>query len=249
MDPLSLSAEALLAVTGVMREKPLTEKDAARARELPSEFAKKVTAFLDETEWRTFKMPAPGDYEATHEALMSGSDPDDGAELIAQIRDMELGRAYLAQLGAARQYLSERWPIDQIDTATGPRLLPPATMHQGQAWALFSVVTAPGRILDEMLMGTLQEEQAESVKDIYPGLYDRIRGLIDAEIMERKARSEAYTVAWDRERVLRIFLGLPQEVPITDGPDGKQPEAPADAGADIAIDFSRERSRFVEATS
>lgn len=245
-DSLSVSAEALVAVSGILRDKPLTEVTAEAARNLPRAWSEKVTAFFTETEWRPFKVPKVPDYEETYDALAVGLSPEDKAKLLAEVRDQELGDAYSFQVDAARGYLLERWPINQRDTATGPRNEPPSTMQQGQAWSLFTVINDPNRILDEMLMGTLLEEQAEAFREVCPGLFDRLRGLIDMEIKERQAKSNDFAVAWDRERVLRTLMGLPQEVPITEKKRGGDAPPEASPAAEINIDFSRERPQVIE---
>lgn len=248
MDALSISAEALVAVTGVMPDQPLTAQTARAARELPKRWAQLVGAFFSEETWRPFKMPDAPDYEATYDALAEGLGAEERTRLLPQVRDELLADAYVAQLEQARAYLFERWPINQLDTATGPKNLPPSTMQQGQATALWSVVNDPTQVLEEMLMGTLLEEQAAAVRDVYPGLFSRLRTLIDVEIKERQARSEKYTVPWERERVLRCLLGLPQETPIVEAPKGGGGggDAPAQPAPEIDIDFARERPRVVD---
>jgi len=258
MDSLSLSAEALAAVTGILRTKPLTEDDAGKARELPRLFSEKVKAFLADEDWRPFKLPKYPDYEKTYDTLIVGSHPDANAKLMANVQDQQLADAYGAQVDRCREYLLERWPMNQLDAATGPLNLPPSTMQQGQAWALYSVVNDPRRILDEMLMGTLLGEkqvpggppsmgQAEAFRELCPGLFGMLRSLLNAEIRDRVAKDAKYTVPWLRERVMRVLLGLPTEVPIVEAKRGAgeaQPEAPP--VPEIDIDFSRERPRVVE---
>ncbi len=220
---------------------------AEAARNLPAAWAKKVDAFLSEKKFRKFQIQRAGDYEKVYEALSRDLTPEVNAKLTEQVRDGMLAHAYIEQLGRARAYLLERWPINQLDTATGTVNLPPSTMQQGQAWALYAILNDPGRILDEMLMGTLLDEQAAAFREVYQGLYDKLRALLDVEIKERIAKSEDYVVPWDRERVMRRLLGMSQEVPIVEAPKGGgQPAAPEAPAAQIDIDFARERPRVIE---
>jgi hypothetical protein len=247
MDSLTLSAEALALASGPLREKPLAERDAERARKLPDEWGELVRAFYDEEKWRKFRSPEPPDYQETYEALAVGLGPEEQARLLEQVRDGLLGDAYVQVLQAARQYVFERFPMNALDTATGTKLLVPSLSQQGQAWSIYLVLADRKRILEEMLMGTLLEAQAEAFRAVYPGLWGKLRELLDAERMDRIAKDEEYIVEWSRERVLRRFLGLPQTVALSK--PGGEPAAPAGpdlAGVEIDIDFSRERPRSVD---
>jgi hypothetical protein len=249
-----LAAEALVLAGGLLRTTPVTDSDKADsmttgaiARRIPERWAAKVSRFLAAEEWQEFTVTEIRDYTETRDALMAELDPETEAMLVSEMLDHDLARAYAQQLRKARAYLAQNWPMSQMDTATGPKFYEPSTMEQGGAWALYAVLGYPERIVDELLMGALQDEQAQAFREVYPELFDRLNQTIGALHTEKQAASEGYELAWPRERVLRTLLGMPQDTPIVEAQRGGQPEPKPDVGAPIQIDFSSERPRSAEA--
>ena len=251
MKPYEVAAEALVLVGGLLRTTPLTEATTAvAARKLPDRWAVKVRRFLSADEWQEFDIPELGDYEEMRDQLMEDKDPDALGKLTAEILDHDLSQAYGQQLNKVRQYLAANWPMHQLDGGVGlPKLYTPSTMEQGGAWALYAVLGYPERIVDELLMGTLQDEQARAFQENYPELFGRLRTLLDFEFKEKQAAAPSYELPWPRERVWRTLLGLAEEVPITDAARGGKPEQKQQPAGPLPIDFSKERTRTADAAA
>lgn len=234
---MSLTAEALVAVTGIFPEDPLGPADGLAARRLPAEWKEQIRVFFGQEKPRKFRLyPRPA-HEATLDKLLAA--PDLG-RLTSKLADPELVTEYGVVLNNAREYMRQRWPSLRMDTFTGPRLLEPGWTAMAAVWAVLAVVDRPSRILTEVLSGTLLGEQVQAVKVLYPELWKVLLGTIkerkDAELTKKKS----WTVTWPKERVLRIVLELPPDVSIKQAP---QALARAASGK-ISVDFSTRSQRL-----
>lgn len=212
------SAEALLAVTGLFPDmaKPIGKGQAADAAALPGRWLRRVSAWLEAEKWARFRLQPMPAYLATYEKLTAPIGLDEIGRYTATIADQNISDAYKASLSNAREYARANWPVLSMDTATTPRLLEPGKPVVGQATAMLAVLDDPGRVLDELDMGTLTEDQAKAFRTCYPALYEMLRRFFEAEILRRRARVKSFTIPYARELQLRTLLGMPAEMSITE---------------------------------
>lgn len=234
---MSLTAEALVAVTGIFPEAPLGPGDGLAARQLPGEWKEQIRIFFHQERPRKFRLyPRPA-HEATLDRLLAA--PDLG-RLTSKLADPELVTEYGVVLNNAREFVRQSWPSLSMDTFTGPRLLEPGWTAMAAVWAVLAVVDKPSRILTEVLSGTVLAEQVQAVKAVYPELWKVLLAVIEERKQAELARKKSWTVAWPKERVLRILLELPPDVSIK-----QAPQSPARAASGkISIDFSTRTQRL-----
>lgn len=234
---MSLTAEALVAVTGIFPEKPLGPLDGLAARQLPAEWKDQIRTFFHQEKARKFRLyPRPA-HEATLDKLLAAPDL---AMLTSKLADPELVTEYGVALNNAREFMRQRWPSLKMETFTGQRLLEPGWTTMAAAWAVLAVVDRPARLLTEVLSATVAGDQVAACKVVYPELWK----VLLATIKERKdtelAKKKSWTVSWPKERVLRILLELPPDVSIKHAP-----QAPARAASGkISVDFSTRTQRL-----
>ena len=234
-----LAAEALVAVTGIFHDEPLGPKDGERARQLPGEWRSEVKAFFEQTKPRKFRLyPRPA-HAATLDKLVAGIQQDRISRLTTRLANQDIANGYLLALSNAIEYVRERWPALKLDTFAGPRLLEPGWATMAEAWEILAVIDRPGRLIDEMLMGTVGAAQVTAVQTVYPALFEMLRGIIEERRQLSLARSQSWSVPWRLERVLRILAGMPPDVAISQAP---QPPARA-ARASFDIDFTSSQTR------
>ena len=231
-EPSILTAEALLATTGILPD-PLQPADGALARGLPDEFRAEVAAFLDAKAPRAFRAPKPVDPAKLLDTLIRGLDASQRSELVAGLQDPGLGDAYLTVLESARQLVRTEIPQLEQQTPLGPKPLPLGEVERGRIAATVAVVNDPSRILEEMRMGTLTAAQASAFGAAYPQLFEMLKAMVWEELVKRFKTPEGYDLPWPKERVLRTLVGLPPELSITKV-EQPRPEA---AHPDIKVDF------------
>jgi hypothetical protein len=235
-DPLAgvdLAAEALVAVAGLWPE-PLTREDGAAARRLPKDWNAKLRDFVSADTFTRFRMPPRPDSEDTYLALTPKPDP----ALAAGLASPQMATEYIETLGRARAHVRSIWPVVIRDTPTGPEWLEPSTTAMGAAWAVLDVVNRPERVLDQMLSGWLDPDEAAAFRTVFPRLFAMVHQVLMQHLQARRGRP----ISWARELVVRTLLGL--------GPSGQvtvsQPPASAPPGAGapkILIDFKALRTR------
>lgn len=236
---VSLPAEAILAVTGIFHDETLGPRDGHQAALLPGEWRTSVKAFFEQSKPRKFKLYPRPPHEATLDKLVAGIDKDRDERLTARLASEEVANDYRLTLSNAIEYVRARWPALRMDTFAKPRLVSPGWATMAEAYAVLAVIDRPGRLVDEMLMGTLLAEQVDAVKAVYPNLFEMLRGMIEERRQLSLARSQSWTIPWRLERVLRILAGLPPDIDIS-----QAPQAPARAGrAKVDIDFASSQTR------
>lgn len=210
---VDIAAEALVAATGIFPEK-ITQTLVEEAISLPRVWQRRIRAWFGSDANERFTLYPRPDHEETLEKLTAGMQPAAAASLVRGLPP-DQAQAYLAQLSNAREHVRAIWPALRLETPTGPELLPPSTMEMGRAWSVLAVIDHPTRLLDEMAMGTITAEQADAVAEVYPALFDVLRGLIDEEINRRRMERKTYKVPYRHQQILRTLLGLPPGVQLT----------------------------------
>lgn len=231
-----LPAEALCAVTGLFPDDPPGPRQGMAARALPGEWRAHVKQFFDQGKPRKFRLyPRPA-HEATLDKLVAAPD---NQWLTSRLQDPDIAEDYLVTFSNAREYVRARWPSLSMDTFAGPRLLEPGKIAMMGAWSILAVIEDPTRLLVEMLSGTPGYDQVVAVEAVYPSLFKMLLALIQERKQMELARKKSWQVPWTKERVLRIVMGLPPDVSVTEAP-----QAPARAARPtIKIDFTSTNTR------
>lgn len=236
MEASPIAAEALLAVTGIFPEDPLTPKDGKLAETTEKRWRAEISAFFDQMDFRKFKAAKVPDHEKTLDRLIKPLDPRERSELVSLLAIPELGEAYLMALVNARNVARAAFSMLQMDSITGPIDLPPGVVEQGKSSAILSVVDDPDRVLDEIRSGTLTRPQAAAFKAAYPELLKMLSFII-WDIAQK--RGKAAPVSFDKQRVLRLLVGLPPQGSLSKA----QQQPTAKAPPAIKIDFDKLKTR------
>jgi hypothetical protein len=234
-----LAAEALLAVTGLFHDQPLGPKDGRLAAALPRDWKAAVDDFLDARKPRRFKAPPHVDWEKTWTTLSAGIDEQQVTTVTAALQDDAVDQDYKLTLSNAWEYVRSRWPVLQLDTITGPRLLSPGRVELGKAETLLATIDDPCRVLDEMRSQTLTYDQAEALQAVYPALYDMLKAILSEALDLRAGRSKAYTVPHGQEMVIRKVWGAKPGVTLS----RIEPPAAKNGTPSVKIDFKHLRTK------
>lgn len=231
---MSIAAEALLAICGLERKKPIGASEGERAEKLPDRWRRKARSVL-KGESTEFKAPAPVDVEKLWEKL---NDPPAETELAVLLQEMtgpDLPTDYLAVLSNAYEFLRGVWPVSVVEGTFGPKILPPSSMEGWQAAALWQVANDPETVLDRMLDRSLTSDDLLTLKGIYPELHKMLVQIFSEEATDLVAARPSYEPARDVDLVLRAFFELPPDAPIS----AVSREAPKIAGKGLgaAIEF------------
>jgi hypothetical protein len=232
-----LSAEALVAISGVFPTEPLRATDAAAARAVPREWKAAVTAFFAAEEPSRLP-PAPKiRYLATWKQL---NQKQNDAAVIAYLDDPAIAMAYTARLKVAREYLRNEWRPLQVQGLYSWTLVDPSPSENERCTDLFAMVNKPGRLLEALASGSLLEGEMAAVEAVFPELWGMLGALIYGEVIRRRSVKKSWEPNYWQEVALRTLLDVPigelspVKPPEEDGP----PETPPDL--DIQVKRKRE---------
>lgn len=224
---MSLTAESLLAVTGIIGDPNITSATFTRAAEVPVTFARRGAAWWETDEPKPLAPVEVADFDKLFESLNA---PTNAGRLEAILRLQPEAEVFLAEyrvlLTQARQYLVERWPRVVVDTYAGPRMLPVGDDELAEIASLFAVVNRPARLLDEMDAGTLTPTQAEAFRSTYPELSRHHGESVQAAAAARTAKDITWMPTETQEIVLSILTGNPPGVVPYDSESKKPEETP-----------------------
>lgn len=234
MDVNAFSGEALVAVTGIFPTEPASIADGRAATLLHGKWRTAVKDFFDRDKPYRFKSTRMGmSYDKVRDML---NNPDDNPEWLAsKIADEDMATAYLTVLSNAREYLRERWPALVIDQFPAPRIVEPGRVLIGKMSTLFSSVNEPTSLLDEMLSHSVQDEQVDAVKTVFPSLFSMLMQLIDERSVIELSKSKSWSVTWNKERVLRRLYQLPVQLSISEA--ARQPANMGKHAPSVQIQF------------
>lgn len=217
---MNLAAEALVAVTGIFPKDPPDRADGIAAGMLYGKWRTAVKEFFDRSRPLKFKKTKlPTSYEAMTQKL--NVSPDDPVTLASKISDPEIVRSYLTVVSNARLYVKEHWPQLQIENFAGPRTVEPGATFVSEMGMIYTTVNDPTTVLDEMLSHSLQAEQVEAMKTVFPSLFSLLMSLIEERKILELTKIKSWQVPWSKERVLRVLFQLPQNVSIAEAPRPK----------------------------
>jgi hypothetical protein len=236
---MSVQSDSLLVVTGLF-PKAISPQEHAASEAIPTTFAKRAARWVKNEELAEFKfVEPPKDFdklfakvaepltELEVEAWAMGLDPD----------DLTLQLEFQSSLVGAREYLKNAWPAFNVEGAAGPKLLPLSFDDAAEVWSLFQVLNDPERVLDEMDSRTLTATQALAFRECLPDLYKLVDEAIVAELIEKRAKDDDYSLGWERESVLNTLRGEPPEEPYVPPPPPPEPEGK------LKLDPEREKTQ------
>lgn len=231
MDRVQLAAELLLAVSGPFPTGPLSPADADAAQALAKEWATRVKAWLAPDAKRV----KPGrtvqvNYLATWNRLNQRHADD---QVILGIDSTEIAQAYLGKLRGAREYLRAQWRPLALDTVAGRKILVPGLSETQRASAVYAAVAGRTTVLDGLISGGLEAQQAEAFRACFPMVFEMARALAREAIFKQVTRRKGYEVPYHAEQSLRVLLGLPMGQPIQ--ALNQPPKAPAAPKLDLTI--------------
>lgn len=233
-----LSAEALVAISGVFPEKPLRASDAAAARALPRQWKAQVSAFLSAKTPERLR-PAPKiRYMSTWRQL---NQKHNDAETIALLEDPAIAMAYVARLKVARTYLRKEWRPLQIQGLYSWTLVDPSPSEGERCADLFAIVNKPGRLLEALAAGSLLDAEMDAVEAVFPELWGMLGAFIYGEAIRRRAEKKSWEPSYWQEVALRTLLDMPigELSPVKPPEDaGGEPAPPPDL--DIQVKRKRE---------
>lgn len=212
-----ISTEALVAVTGIFPDRPVTYGDTYAATLLPGEWRSSVKEFFDRDKALKFKRTKlPMSYEKTGKLLVN---PDDDPNwLTSNFSDPDVANSYLLVISNAREYLRSKWPKLIIQAYPLPRPVDPGRTFIEEMSMLYCTVNEPSIILREMISRSLQPAQVDAFKTVFPALYNLLLDTIDERKQLELSRSMSWTVPWSKERILRNLYQLPIESSIQEAP-------------------------------
>lgn len=236
-----LTAEAIVAVTGIFPTKPITPDDAEKARELPKKLAAGVERFCRFGDFASFKMPPGlGDLEECFQKLNPLTE-EETAIATTGWANPELISAWSFTVNAARSYLKEHFPVIIRETPTGPEWCPPPTSEKGRLTSTYAVVNAPTWLLDDMNRGAMTPEQVHAVKAVYPQIFQRLLGSFDIALREAGAKSKH--CPWKHEMQLRVLFEKPPTGLLSFGSDSAKRQAENLGNAPVALNFDGLRTK------
>lgn len=241
---MSLTAECLVAVSGLFPDGPLGPADAKAAAKVPSQWREAAETFLDDEAMTKFR-PAPQlDWRKTWDKLSRGLDPEYAATVTAAMADDELARDYQVCWSNAIEYVRSRWPVLQMDAIPEPILLPPGSIETGRCETLYAAVDDPATVVNDMHTGALTADQADAMRTVFPALTDMLRALILEGITARRVKDKNYRLPYGKEAPLRKLLGLPPGQPLS-----RLEPLPANASKPqpVKVDFVRREQTKAQA--
>jgi len=149
------------------------------------------------------------------------------------------GDEYLKQLGASKEYLSSRYPVVYLQTATGKLEFEGDDEAMADWLSLYAIIDAPARLFDELSSATLTIAQMDAMRARYPLLTAHIVGVFEELVAAERKKSPRLEFAlpeW-KDDLLRIVRGEPFDIVPPPPPPAQNgaPKPPARAaGNDIS---------------
>lgn len=205
---MSLRAEMLLAETGVLRTVPVTRDDAIAGEAGLIQMQRRIASWCREQDPapRPFKACRERDAEKTHRRLAEQPTEQEHAEMTAEFVDPVLAIEWWEAREAARMYLVNARPKFALESATGEEVLP-LSQDDAEEWlSLVDIVEDPMRVVEELEMFSLTPTQANAFKECFPQLFSICHAFALDTCTDMEAKKRRIT--WERDSVLRVFLGI-----------------------------------------
>lgn len=221
---MSLQSDALLVITGLFPT-AITPKEHAASQGVPDTWAKRLRSWARDEEQKPFKYVEQKDVDKLFDKLAK---PPVELEVEGWFQGVgddvpELQGEFFASLTSSRAYLVNAWPSFNLDSASGPKTLPLSYDDAAEMWSLIQILDDPDRVLDEMDSRTLTPSQALAFRENFPDLYGHANEVIDAALIDKRAKNDDFDLGWERESVLNTFRGKPPEEPIKAPPPPPAP--------------------------
>lgn len=236
---MDATAETLVATTSVLVPSAPTPEAFFAAAAYTDAWPARVTAWLRGTGARKFTLPPNSDVGLVRSQLERPLTETEQRDLVAGIQDPLLQAEFLATLNLARGFLSDGYPLQEVDTVLGVGVeLDPAPDEAARWLAQVAVLEDPNRILDELEMGSLEQAQVLAFKATMPALWAELWSYVQAELtLMRQQGVEG--LPYDREAGVRTLgqLGWDAPIVVEQSPPPEQAERKPDT-----IDLGRQQA-------
>lgn len=221
----ALSAQRLIAVTGIFPTEPPSEIDLAAAAKLPEKLAGRIRRFLRATEPAEMKWREPPEQEKLHAKLTAQLSPLAIGEWFPS--NAALAMDYAQAIENARGHIIAKWPI-YPDPSLGVRNYELAPDDYGAVWQLTETLDDIETLFDDLDAFMLLPDQVDAVAFCYPALYKMIKDLVTLELargyIDEPGKPRKHELSVEREDAIRTLMQLePQAVlAIDQTPQGQQ---------------------------
>jgi hypothetical protein len=232
-----LTAEALVAITGLWPSRAPDLAQLERAENLPARWRSKVRRWLRADAPRPFAYePPPVSQDRLREKLEASPSIDDVTLWLSQMGDEIIGAHVVDVIRDGREYCRSQWPQLTISELL-PEPLPLSRDEYEEVWSLVRVATDPDVLFDELESWTLTGTQIALWRAVFPELAAMVDDIIATELIEFVAQGK--DLAWQHEDAIRALRGLPPETQIAVKlPTQEEPPSPK-PGWDIDFKATR----------
>lgn len=241
---MSLISEAMVATTGFLSPRPISDEDVRLAEALLVSVSTRAAGFIAREKQRPFTMQPQRDVQATRQALLTILTATVKMDAIQTI-DPVVGADYLEALEVARETALGCYPIVQVETMAGPLEVDPPEDEQQEWLSILAVLDDVERLVDELEMFALTAVQVEKFRFVYPELHAFLAQVFDEEMGKLMADVPGWALSEDKESALRIFKGMVAEEPIRPRPPAPPLGKPVDGDEAKASEMSAgQRAQF-----
>jgi hypothetical protein len=236
-DAAKLSAQALVAVTGLWPRGAPTVRDLLAAEALPDQWRKVIRRWLkgEQAPW-TWEPPPP-DQSKFHDKVLAPLDVDAVTGWLTALGDPEIGAIYADTIRNAREYIDAQWPKLEIGSVV-PETLPLSVDDMAEVWGITRALDAPDSVLADLESWTLTASQMAAWRAVMPELASMVDQIMTAELVEHVAQKRP--LSWQLEDLIRVFRGLPPEAKIEVA--GAEEAKPEPQPTKVTIDFAATRT-------
>lgn len=211
---MDATAEILVATTSVLVPHAPPPDAFYAATAYTDAWPGRVTSWLRSAGVRKFKLPPNSDVALVRSQLERPLTETEQRDMVAGISDPLLQAEFLATLNLARRFLSDGYPLQEVDTVLGVGVeLDPAPDEAARWLAQVAVLEDPNRILDELEMGSLEQAQVLAFKAVMPALWAELWGYVQAELTAMRLEG-VEALPYDREAGVRTLGQLGWEAPV-----------------------------------
>lgn len=226
MTPTTLTAQALVAVTGIFPRRPPSVREMRAATGMPARWRARLHRWLNNetrvaAEWRY--LPPP-DMDELQKKIITPPDREEIEGWLASVGEVDVGIDYLATITKAREYVDGQWPkipMDGIQAETCPL----SRDEREQIWSIVRVLDDADALFDDFESRALVEDQVAAWRTVFPDLAALIDDILADLLIEHVAKKK--DLAWWHEDGVRLLRGLPLAAPFrVEAPAPGEAQAP-----------------------
>lgn len=208
----NLMAESLVAMTGIFPTRAPSEIEIRGATNYQGRIKRRIARFLAAEKIEPIKWKRPPSQDSLWASIVAPVDPQEFAAwgLEADL-DVAVAVAYPTIVQSARDFVRKLWPLYQ-DTALGLRTFDLATDELYDVWHIVRTLDVFESIFDDLDSMLLLPEQVETIKAIFPTLYESVRALTVAQLAPytevQGAVEKTKDLPAEKESQIRVLLGV-----------------------------------------